>query len=113
MTDTERTTRVVRTLTIGSKVCLLVAVPFIVSAAYFYYAPTMVQTAAGPLSCQSTFDPPTDAFVLGQCAGINELFGARSGACLAIGLLLAAIGIGLFGFRTRVDERVDNSSIQQ
>lgn len=104
MTEKEHTTRVVRTLTTGSKVCLLVAIPFLIAAAYFYYAPTMVQTANGPLACQSTFDPPTDEFVLGQCAGINDVFGARSGMCLAIGLLVAALGIGLFGFGERVEE---------
>lgn len=107
MTDTDGTTRVVRTLTTGSKVCLLVAIPFLIGAAYFYFAPTMVQTPTGPLACQSRFNPPTDAFVLGQCTATIDLFGARSGACLAIGLLVAALGLGFFGFSTRLDERVD------
>ena len=106
MTETNAETRVVRTLTTGSKICLLVAIPFLVAAAYFYFAPTTVQTADGPLACLSTFRPPTDAFVLGQCADINKLYGARSGSCLAVGLLVAALGLRLFGFSTRVDERV-------
>jgi hypothetical protein len=93
-------------------VCLLVAIPFLVGAAYFYFAPTMVQTATGPLACQSSFDPPTDAFVLGQCAGINDVFSARSGTLLAIGLLVAALGMGFFGFDARVDERVSEPTSQ-
>lgn len=108
MTDTDATTRVVRTLTTGSKVCLLVAIPFLIGAAYFYFAPSMVQTATGPLACQSSFNPPTDAFVLGQCEAVNDLASARSGTCLAIGLLVAAMGLGFFGFSTRLEERVDD-----
>ena len=107
MADTDTTTRVVRTLTNGSKVCILVAIPFLVGAAYFYFAPTMVQTPSGPLACQSTFDPPTDAFVLGQCKATIDDFGARSGSFLAIGLLVAAMGVGFFGFSSRLDKRAD------
>lgn len=112
MADTDTPTRVVRTLTTGSKVCILVAIPFLIGAAYYYFVPTMVQTPNGPLACQSTFNPPTDAFVLGQCADINNLFSARSGACLAIGLLVAALGIGFFGFSTRVDELLGDPSTE-
>lgn len=110
MTETDVATRVVRTLTTGSKVCLLVAIPFLVGAAYFYFAPTTVQVDTGPLACQSTFDPPTDAFVLGRCAGVNDLYGLRSGTSLAIGLLVATAGLGFFGFESRVEGRIDGST---
>lgn len=107
MTGTNADTRVLRTLTTGSKVCLLVAIPFLVAAAYFYFAPIMVQLDTGPFSCQSRFNPPTDSYVLGRCADVHGLYGARSGASLAVGLMIAAVGIGLFGFSTRADERAD------
>lgn len=110
MTGTNADTRVVRTLTTGSKVCLLLAIPFLVAAAYFYFAPIMVQLDTGPFSCQSRFNPPTDAYVLGRCANVHALYGARSGASLAVGLLIAAVGVGLFGFSTRSDKRADSVS---
>lgn len=107
MTGTNADTRVVRTLTTGSKICLLLAVPFLVAAAYFYFTPIMVQLDTGPFSCGSRFKPPTDAYILSRCADVHSLYGARSGASLALGLLIGAGGVGLFGFSTRADERAD------
>lgn len=109
MTGTDADTRVVRTLTTGSKVCLLLAIPFLVAAAYFYFTPIVVPLdATGLFTCGSRFKPPTDAFDLSRCAGVQRLYGARSGASLAVGLLIAAVGVGLFGFSTRADERADS-----
>lgn len=111
MTGTDADTRVVRTLTTGSKVCLLLAIPFLVAAAYFYFAPIVVQLeGAGLFSCGSRFNPPTDAFDLSRCTDVYALHGARSGASLAVGLLIAAVGVGLFGFSTRADTRADSVS---
>jgi len=110
MTGTDADTRVVRTLTIGSKVCLLVAIPFLVAAAYFYFTPIVVELDnTGLFTCGSRFDPPTDAYDLSRCAGVQSLYGTRSGASLALGLLIAAVGVGLFGFGTRTDERADTA----
>lgn len=106
MTGTSAETRVVRTLTTGSKVCLLVAIPFVVAAAYFYFTPIVVQLdGAGLFSCGSRFSPPTDAFNLSRCTDVYAEYGARSGSSLATGLLIAAVGVGLFGFSTRSEDR--------
>jgi hypothetical protein len=103
-------TRVVRTLTTGSKVCLLLAIPFLVAAAYFYFTPIVVQIGGSTLfSCGSRFNPPADAFDLSKCTDIYAVYGARSGSFLVIGLLIAALGVGLFGFDTRADERADGA----
>lgn len=111
MTGTNADTRVVRTLTTGSKVCLLLAIPFLVAAAYFYFTPIVVQLqGVGLFSCGSRFNPPTDAFDLSQCTDVYALYGARSGAFLAVGLMIAAVGVGLFGFGTRANERTDKVS---
>jgi hypothetical protein len=109
MTGTNADTRVVRTLTTGSKVCLLLAIPFLVAAAYFYFTPIVVQLeGVGLFSCGSRFDPPTDAFDLSRCTDVYQLYGLRSGASLAAGLMIAAVGVGLFGFSTRADERASS-----
>ncbi|MCD9197615.1 hypothetical protein [Aeromicrobium wangtongii] len=108
MTGTNADTRVVRTLTTGSKICLLLAIPFLVGAAYFYFTPIVVQLGGTSLfSCGSRFNPPTDAFKLSQCTDLYTVYGARSGACLALGLMIAAVGVGLFGFSTRTEKRAD------
>lgn len=112
MTGTDVDTRVVRTLTTGSKVCLLVSIPFLVAAAYFYFTPIVVQLdASGLFTCGSRFKPPTDAYDLSRCSGVQSLYGARSGASLALGLLIAAVGVGLFGFSSRTDDRADTRSM--
>lgn len=109
MTGTNADTRVVRTLTTGSKICLLLAIPFLVAAAYFYFTPIVVPLdASGLFTCGSRFNPPTDAYDLSRCEGVQGVYGARSGASLAAAVLLAAVGVGLFGFGTRVDEREDS-----
>ena len=79
MVGTDADTRVVRTLTTGSKVCLLLAIPFLVAAAYFYFAPIVVQLGgrAGLFSCGSRFHPPTDAFDLSRCNDVIGVYGAR------------------------------------
>ncbi len=111
MTGTDANSRMVRTLTTGSKVCLLLAIPFLVAAAYFYFTPIVVQLGGTSLfSCGSRFNPPTDAFDLSQCTDVYAVYGARSGSCLAVGLMIAAVGVGLFGFSTRADERADSVS---
>jgi hypothetical protein len=110
MIGTDANTRVVRTLTTGSKVCLLLAIPFLVAAAYFYFTPIVVQFGGtGLSSCGSRFNPPTDAFDLSRCTDVIAVYGARSGSFLAVGLLIAAVGVGLFGFGTRADERADGA----
>jgi hypothetical protein len=111
MIRTDADTRVVRTLTTGSKICLLLAIPFLVAAAYFYFTPIVVDIGSTSLfSCGSRFNPPTDAFDLSQCTDVIATYGARSGSCLAVGLLIATVGVGLFGFGTRVDERADGAT---
>ena len=111
MTGTSAETRVVRTLTTGSKICLLLAIPFLIAAAYFYFTPIVVPLdAAGLFTCGSRFKPPTDAYDLSRCGGVLTVYGARSGASLAAGVMIAAVGIGLFGFGSRVDEREDTVS---
>lgn len=112
MASTNANTRVVRTLTTGSKVCLLAAIPFLIAAAYFYFTPIMVQLDTGPFSCGSRFNPPTDAYILGKCANVHALYGARSGTSLAVGVIIAVMGVGLFGFGTRSDELVDKAHTQ-
>ena len=93
------------------KVCLLLALPFLVTAAYFYFTPIVVQLGGTRLfSCGSRFNPPTDAFDLSQCADVYGLYGARSGSFLAVGLLIAVVGVGLFGFGARVDEQAERVS---
>jgi hypothetical protein len=110
MIGTDADTRVVRTLTSGSKVCLLLAIPFLVAAAYFYFTPIVVQIGGTSLfSCGSRFNPPADAFDLSKCTDIYAVYGARSGSFLAVGLLIAAGGVGLFGFGTRADVRADGA----
>lgn len=111
MTGTNADTRVVRTLTTGSKICLLLAIPFVVAAAYFYFTPIVVPLdASGLFTCGSRFKPPTDAFDLSRCEGVQSVYGMRSGTSLAAGLLIAAVGVGLFGFSTRVDRHEDAAS---
>ena len=111
MTGTNADTRVVRTLTTGSKICLLLAIPFVVAAAYFYFTPIVVPLdASGLFTCGSRFQPPTDAFDLSRCEGVQSVYGMRSGTSLAAGLLIAAVGVGLFGFSTRVDRHEDAAS---
>ena len=110
MSGMDADTRVVRTLTTGSKICLLLAIPFLVAAAYFYFTPILVQLeGVGLFSCGSRFNPPKDAFDLSRCTDVYTLYGARSGASLAVGLIIAAVGVGLFGFSTRTVERVDST----
>jgi hypothetical protein len=106
MTGMDADTRVVRTLTTGSKICLLLAIPFLVAAAYFYFTPIVVPLDSnGLFTCGSRFEPPSDAFELNRCSGVQSLYGARSGASLALGLMIAAVGVGLFGFSSRADDR--------
>jgi hypothetical protein len=110
MIETDADTRLVRTLTTGSKVCLLIAIPFLVAAAYFYFTPIVVQLGGtGLFSCGSRFNPPTDAFDLSKCTDVYAVYGARSGSFLVVGLLIAVVGVGLFGFGTRADERGDGA----
>lgn len=108
MIATEVETRVVRALRTGSKVSILSALPFLVAAVYFYFAPIIVSLdGAGMQSCGSRFSPPLDAFELSRCSEVIKLYGTRSGACLALGLLISVVGMGLFGFDTLTEARED------
>lgn len=105
MSSNENDTRTVLSLTTGSKICLLVAIPLLVGAAYFLFAPISIAGSEGRFGCQSAINPPSDAFPKNVCGSVNELYQLRAGALLVAGLLVAGVGILSFGVNRRTEER--------
>lgn len=84
---------------LGTKICLLVALLFLVAAAWFYWTPLSAPTTNGPLlDCKSAFKPPADTFSKNACSNINEIYQFRALISLIGAVLVASAGAALFGF---------------
>lgn len=105
MTSNENDSRTVLSPTTGSKICLLIAVVFLVGAAYFLWVPIAVPGSNGRFGCQSAFNPPTDQFPKNVCGTINQLYQIRAAAFLAAGILTGSLGIAFFGVNRRTELR--------
>ena len=105
MSSNENDTRTVLGLTAGSKICLLVAIPFLVAAAYFLWVPISIPGTDGRFGCGSAFSPPSDDFPKNVCGSVNHVYQVRAGSLLAVSLLVAAAGVFFFGVTRRVEQR--------
>jgi hypothetical protein len=113
MSSPDHDTRTVLTLTTGSKISVLVAMPFIVAAAYFLFVQISIPSAEGDLFwCSSAFSPPSDKFPRSVCQDAVQVYQLRAALLFAAGLLVAGIGVLFFGIDRGVERRagsVDDS----
>jgi hypothetical protein len=108
MPSHDNDTRTVLTLTTGSKISVLAAVPFLVAAAYFLFVQISIPSAEGsPFWCSSAFSPPTDRFPRGVCRDVVQVYQLRAALLLVAGLLVAGLGVLFFGTDRRVEQRAE------
>lgn len=101
-------TRTVSSLRNGTKICLLVAIPFIVAAVYYYFAPAITHKSdGGVFNCGSAASPPTDQFPKNVCSNITDINLYRAYALAAAGILIGLLGFVLFGADRHVQTRRD------
>lgn len=100
-------TRTVVTFTLGTKICLLIALLFVIASVYFYFVPiTSVRTATGAVfGCGSAASPSTGNFADGTCSRIAESYKYRALAWLAGALVMAVVGLLFFGVDRRTEAR--------
>ncbi|RYG77745.1 hypothetical protein EU513_06430 [Yimella sp. RIT 621] len=99
-------TRTVTALRTGSKIALLCGLPLLGLAAYFYFTPLWVPKGdvGGVFGCGSAASPP-DGWGRGACQGVNDAAKLRAIIALALGLLIPALGVALFGLDKRQERR--------
>lgn len=99
-------TRAVTSLRTGSKIAVLCGLPFLALAAYFYFTPLWVPKGdtGGVFGCGTAGSPP-DAWGRGACQGVNDAAMLRAIISAALGLLIPALGIALFGVDKRQERR--------
>ncbi|GAB3584109.1 hypothetical protein [Calidifontibacter terrae] len=90
-------TRNVITLRTGSKIALLVALPFLGYALYNYITPLWVPSSNGVFGCGSAHNPPTSGWAKGACQGVPDAALYRAMISAGLGVILAALGVFLFG----------------
>jgi hypothetical protein len=93
------------TLSLGSKIALLIAIVLVIAAAYMYWVPLTVPNSTGaPFGCQTAANPPTDAFPKNYCGSINTTYRYRALALMACAVVIAAGGFFMLG-EPRVETR--------
>lgn len=99
-------TRTVTALRTGSKIAVLCGLPLLSLAAYFYFTPLWVPKGdvGGVFGCGTAAEPP-DGWGRGACQGVNEAAKLRAIIALALGLLIPALGVALFGIDKRQERR--------
>ncbi len=90
-------TRTVLSLRTGSKIALLAALPFLGYALYNYLTPLWVPSTNGVFGCGSAHNPPTSDWAKGVCQGVPDAALYRAMISAGVGLLLAVLGVVLFG----------------
>lgn len=91
--DATGETRTVTRLSLGAKVCLVIASLFLIAAGYRYFVPIDIPATQGVFGCGSAAQPPSTDFARGTCAslpGVNAL--------QALLLLIGAVVVGGAGF---------------
>ncbi|AKU16770.1 hypothetical protein [Luteipulveratus mongoliensis] len=90
----------------GTKVCLLVALPFLLAAAYFFFVPITLRGSTGStFNCDSAASAPTGSFQKGTCGDLNTINRYRAIALGATGLLIGGLGSAMFGVERRQELR--------
>lgn len=86
-------------LSMGAKIAIIAAIPFILLGVYFLLAPiTELRTTSGAVfNCGSAISPSGDKWTTSICQDINQTFLYRGIASIASGVLMAAAGMFLFG----------------
>jgi len=98
--------RVTRTLTVGSKCCLMIAALFFVAAGFFLTVPVHVTTAKGsPFDCGTATNRPTGALAKAICGDSNQIQTDKAYALAAAGLVSALGGLLTFGTYRKVETR--------
>lgn len=107
-------------LTLGAKIAVLAAVPFLALAAYFLLSPISdVRTDSGAVfDCGSALKPPTDGFQKGVCQNINSQYKMKGFTAAGAGVVVAGLGVALFGAgrqeeRPQVSRRVRPDAPQE
>lgn len=96
-----RTTLVPR---LGTKICLLVAIPFLLVGLFYLFAPiTEVRTNTGAVfDCGTAVNPPS-AFQQNICQGLTRRYQFKAGALILSGVLIAGVGTSMFGADRRIE----------
>ncbi|WP_265446781.1 hypothetical protein [Flexivirga meconopsidis] len=108
-------TRTVLSLRTGTKICVLIALGFVVAAVYFYFVPvTSVRTQSGSVfGCGSASSPMTGGFAEGACGKITDVYKYRAIACIVLALLTAIVGGLLFGADRRQETRAVRTDVDR
>lgn len=88
-------------LTTGSKICVLVSLGLLLTAAYFFWAPLSVPSGNAPFVCQTAANPPDDEFARTICTTITDRYLLRAALTAAAAIITTTVGLALFGFTRR------------
>lgn len=97
MPETPLRSRPSTQLSTGTKVCLIIAAVFLVSALYNLVVPINIPATQGVFGCGSAMQPPTDPFAVGVCQDLAVIQQIRAGALAVAALAVAALGFIFFG----------------
>lgn len=101
-------TRLVSSLRTGTRICLLLALPALLAALYYYFVPVTTSTAnGGVFGCGSASNPPSEQFPKNVCQNITDINLYRAYTLGALTLLLPLLGFLLFGADKHEQRRQD------
>lgn len=91
---------------------MLVAITFVVAAAYFLFVQIAIPSSdGGSFWCSNAFSPPTDKFAAGVCRDAVHVYQLRASLLFVLGLLIVGLGVMFFGVSRRVEERLDGDLV--
>ncbi|KNX37264.1 hypothetical protein [Luteipulveratus halotolerans] len=91
----------------GTKVSLLVAIPLLLAAAYFFWVPITLQSpeTGSTFNCGTAASPPSSGFQKGTCGDLNKINKFRAIGLGASALLIGGLGAAMFGAERREEVR--------
>lgn len=108
MASEHHDTRTVTALRLGTKICLMVAVPFLVAAVYFFFAPVVMgKSGGGVFECGSASSQPSDQFQRTICGNLPQINLYRAYAAAAAAIGIAVLGFVFFGVDRVEQQRRD------
>lgn len=103
--------RVVRAPRLGTKISWLLGAVAMIGSAYFALVPLEVSVNGDSRwRCGTALRGPADAFGLGLCGTLNDVYLFRAGAWALLALVLIVGGTYLFGMDAKVVRTIPNAA---
>jgi hypothetical protein len=97
--------RSVIVISVGARICIMLALLLVVLAAYLFWSPLEKPTKEGiPFGCSTAANPPTEQFPRTVCGQTNKRRQLQAASVLIAAVIVGVGGVLTFGASRRLEQ---------